>query len=402
MPLWEKKFCTLIGSVSWQKVVDTQKFMYSNSVLSWDDSAGKEAFQNAKERFWARINGFPCEISIPDPDIYIDKIDWNPDIAPELIKDLESVYFAPDEGEKDVKVGRRNKRLRYLASRHGNSGSINPWECNNNKQDGGALEGKTQSWNQLDKAINDLKNINNNDNPWESNITGGNDVVKDKIQGWKQLDENNQNNDAKKLNNDDNPWELSFSQGNEAVKKNTWGNDGDKLWVWNRGVDHVNPWDRSRQGVDAVKDNGGWGDSGNNSWCWSQQKSWNLDSGDDPWKRNFTKCTRHPEDTGFKDGRGSAWDGGWRNNGDDARDRGWRNNGDDTWGWKQRDNHNNEPKHMEFGRSDGNWEAWNGSFRKREGSQLTSYKSSGNAPDYNRSGQCWRSRNANKRVQFCT
>ncbi|KAK9289436.1 hypothetical protein L1049_007591 [Liquidambar formosana] len=66
------------------------------TVVKWNDSAGEEAFHNAKNRFWAKINGLPCDLPFPDPDIYIDEIDWNPNIDPELVLDLEREPIDPD------------------------------------------------------------------------------------------------------------------------------------------------------------------------------------------------------------------------------------------------------------------------------------------------------------------
>ena len=44
---WEQKFCQTNG-VRWGKLIETKKYvdLYSN-ITSWDDSAGKEAFENA-------------------------------------------------------------------------------------------------------------------------------------------------------------------------------------------------------------------------------------------------------------------------------------------------------------------------------------------------------------------
>ncbi|KAK6914900.1 hypothetical protein RJ641_020017, partial [Dillenia turbinata] len=56
----------------------------------WNSSAAKEAFDNAKRRFWETTNGLPCSIPLPDPDLYIDKIDWNARIDPDLLADLEA------------------------------------------------------------------------------------------------------------------------------------------------------------------------------------------------------------------------------------------------------------------------------------------------------------------------
>ncbi|KAJ1404151.1 hypothetical protein SESBI_26748 [Sesbania bispinosa] len=75
-----------------------------DNVINWDDSAVKEAFDNAKSRFWAEINGLPCDITLPDPNIYIDNIDWNSSVDPELFLDLERDAKVPNEEERDEEV----------------------------------------------------------------------------------------------------------------------------------------------------------------------------------------------------------------------------------------------------------------------------------------------------------
>ena len=90
MPLWEKKFCASIGAVPWRKLIEVKRYMSLHpNVVNWNDSAVKEAFDNAKSRFWAEINGIPCDIPLPDPNIYIDDVDWNATIDPELYLDVE-------------------------------------------------------------------------------------------------------------------------------------------------------------------------------------------------------------------------------------------------------------------------------------------------------------------------
>ncbi|KAJ0095688.1 hypothetical protein Patl1_17067 [Pistacia atlantica] len=308
IPLWEKKFCSLIGSVPWQKVVHAKKFMYSNNVLNWDDIAGKEAFHNAKNRFWAEINGFPCDISLPDPDIYIDEINWDPDIDPELIKDLESVYFAPNDGENNGK-------------------------SDNNMQGRDTLKDEAQDGNQWDNSNNNSKNIYQDGNPWERSFTQGDEAVN--------------------------------AECNEALKSNAWGSCGNKSRGWDQGVNHVkqfsnwdnsaSSWEHSCQGVYPVTDNKVWHDIGNNSGMAGLLK---IEDGE------IVEAN--------------------------------------AWGWKQQDNYRSAPKHSEFGRSGGGWGVQNKGCRKREGSHLTSYKSYGYQQGYKQTGQCWRKRNANKRVQFCT
>ncbi|KAI6673765.1 hypothetical protein NL676_001671 [Syzygium grande] len=60
-----------------------------DKVLKWNDSTVEEAFPNAKERFWAEINGLPCNISLPDPNIHIDEVDWESEMDPVVFLDLE-------------------------------------------------------------------------------------------------------------------------------------------------------------------------------------------------------------------------------------------------------------------------------------------------------------------------
>ena len=90
VPSWEKKFCFVVGSMPWIRLLEAKKNISKfDNVMKWDDSAGKKAFHDAKRRFWAKFNGFPCNIPLPDPDIYIDKIDWDSKIDPQLLLDVE-------------------------------------------------------------------------------------------------------------------------------------------------------------------------------------------------------------------------------------------------------------------------------------------------------------------------
>lgn len=90
VPSWEKEFCRVIGSLDWETVLQMKKFthLYEN-VIKWDDSAGGEAFSNAKKRFWAEINGFHCDIPLPDPNLYIDQIDWDSETGSQHLSDFE-------------------------------------------------------------------------------------------------------------------------------------------------------------------------------------------------------------------------------------------------------------------------------------------------------------------------
>ncbi|XP_057506148.1 uncharacterized protein LOC130789417 [Actinidia eriantha] len=208
VPAWEKKFCTMVGAVPWGKLVDTKKFihLYEN-ILKWNDSAGEEAFLNAKNRFWADINGLPCDIALPDPDVYIDKIDWNSDdVDPELYLDLEREYTVPSDGEKREPVVIFTQPLgsNYMFSSSGwgdleddlkktgpsPENKENPWESGwenggeNICNDSWNKSGWEGGWNNS-SGWNQWENNNNEHDNWEAGRTGG---------GW---DNRNQENNGR-------------------------------------------------------------------------------------------------------------------------------------------------------------------------------------------------------------
>lgn len=103
VPTWEKEFCKSVGSVTWRRLLDAKKYLHiHDKVVKWNDSAVEEAFHNAKERYWAEINGLPCCISLPDPDIHIDIVDWESKMDPELLLDLErgpEAFYGSNSGQ---------------------------------------------------------------------------------------------------------------------------------------------------------------------------------------------------------------------------------------------------------------------------------------------------------------
>ncbi|KAG9132640.1 hypothetical protein Leryth_016688 [Lithospermum erythrorhizon] len=105
VPAWEKKFCKAVGSLNWNAFLDMKQYvcLYEN-ILKWNDSAGEEAFHSAKNRFWAELNGIPCTVDIPDPDLYIDEIDWECQIDEELLLDLDRRSVANSDEKSDTVI----------------------------------------------------------------------------------------------------------------------------------------------------------------------------------------------------------------------------------------------------------------------------------------------------------
>ncbi|KAL5543652.1 hypothetical protein UlMin_007436 [Ulmus minor] len=227
VPSWEKRFCYEIGS-----------YMYChNNILSWNDSAGEEAFHNAKKRYWSEIHGQPCDILLPGPDIYVDEIDWNPVIDPEIIKELDREYCALDD-EGSVKQ-RRNKKSKHSVSAPSD-------ETSKNKVDDvvatGIMEGEDEGLKQWDNHIIFPKNFDNNNDSLECKDTQADRDVKNNSWGdygksswgWNQMESDvNQSRDWDKRdcynrnwNNGDNPWD-SDAQGFVSRKSDGWGDSQD-------------------------------------------------------------------------------------------------------------------------------------------------------------------------------
>lgn len=353
VPSWEKRYCSVVGSIPWKKVLVAKQYMHCyDDVVKWRDSAAEEAFNNAKERFWAAINGLPCDIPLPDPYMYIAKIDWNPHIDPELVSDLDREYFNPDEGGKYEKEETADQSAQN------------------------SVFGLGVGWN---------TNLSNGDNPWEGSDLKGTVALENVAKGWNQWE--GSTIESRNLNNA--PWEQSYTQDNGALKDSGWGSTGVKPWGWNQGQasdeqsKNYNPWEHGCQNDGPMKEKG-WGSSGNNSRVWgtsqtNMYESRKSRSGDNPWAQTLNH------------GNGLGKDGGW---GDCA---------DKNWGWKQQwGSQNNEPKHFDSRRVGGAWGATNSGFRKREGSHQypSRYKSSRfQGGDYD-TGPHWREGPSQKRASF--
>uniref|UniRef100_A0A0E0JPV8 Uncharacterized protein n=1 Tax=Oryza punctata TaxID=4537 RepID=A0A0E0JPV8_ORYPU len=120
VPLWEKKFCTDACAIPWGKLCETKKLMplYKN-VVDWDDSAALEAFNDAKARFCAVYHGQPCDIPLPDPNMYIDMVNQDEHVDPELVADLEK------SRHRVGPISSKAMKPKYHSEEH--SGANNGW-----------------------------------------------------------------------------------------------------------------------------------------------------------------------------------------------------------------------------------------------------------------------------------
>ncbi|KAM0947872.1 hypothetical protein DsansV1_C07g0072251 [Dioscorea sansibarensis] len=98
IPLWVKQFCASVCLIPWETICEMKRVLaMSKKVAKWDNSAGEEAFHNAKARYWAEINGLPCDIPLPDPDAYNDVIDHDPVLDPLLLEELNNLPSTDSE-----------------------------------------------------------------------------------------------------------------------------------------------------------------------------------------------------------------------------------------------------------------------------------------------------------------
>lgn len=302
---WEEKFCLLAG-IPWHKVVAAKKYIYCHeNVANWNDSAGKDALFNAKERFCAVIYDIPSDVPLPDPDMFIDNIDWNPKIDPGLMSDVDKEYYNPDEANISVR-------------------------------------------DQTSDGNN--KNVGNDDNPWEAYRVQDTVDLKDIAQGW------NRWGNSQKSKNVENLWEQSHLGGDGALKDNNWGSCGDNLLGWNKGLNNTrqsnnfdhhggNLLNHGAQSSKFVKEKG-WGDAGNNSCGWNHR---NISFNE---SRNVYNNVNY-----------------WKSQpGETSKDRRWRDCGDNSWDSKQWGNQNNDFENFDSRRSGRGGRGLSGGCRKREGS----------------------------------
>ncbi|XP_076951403.1 uncharacterized protein LOC143624733 [Bidens hawaiensis] len=211
---WEQRFCISVG-IPWEKVVNAKDdLQYYDSVSKWDDSAGELNFLEAKKRFWAQINNIPTNDPQPDPNMYNEDIDWNPEIDCELVKELDLAYFNPDEAEKLESYNATKINDGFTPGcilGLNDSNDNNPWERNKNERSNKAEDkniadpwergithedrdkkdawdgGINSAWNKNVTWGNDARNAGNNENAWGIDVTNSwhyNQFRAPKEAGW--------------------------------------------------------------------------------------------------------------------------------------------------------------------------------------------------------------------------
>ncbi|KAM0948767.1 hypothetical protein DsansV1_C06g0062881 [Dioscorea sansibarensis] len=135
---WEKQFFVYECPVTWEQLGHAKLFMlllYKN-VREWDDSAGLEAFQDAKIRYWAKINNLKCNIPLPDPDMVNHKAVNDPEIAADLCIEPQQPAPARARGSFHYKNG-QNSASWDVSGASGSKWNTNPKTQMDNIPDNG-------------------------------------------------------------------------------------------------------------------------------------------------------------------------------------------------------------------------------------------------------------------------
>ncbi|CAN4080643.1 unnamed protein product [Withania somnifera] len=392
VPSWEIDFCRAAG-IPWHKVVSAKKYMYCyDNVVKWDDSAGEEALNDAKRRYWAEISGLPPRSPPPNPDVYIDKIDWDSTIDPELILDLDREYFNPNEVQNTVKSENNLVSTCTLIwdNKDAENGE-NPWG-NGNVQGSKAYDIDENPWESSN--MQGSKAYDNDENPWESSNMQGSKAYDIDENPW----ESSNMQGSKTGDIDENPWESATVKGSKAFQNFYWNE-------WDNPVNIIdNPWERSCPKPQGTLKETSWGGCGNESRDWNT--GLNYETGfacvdntfnnlwhqggesfsgakGNEWVNNRTgSWGRHCWNTRGHEQRNADYGSRWNRNlsqggGTTSKDRRWGEPEFTSWDFQRQPRYSNE-RNVDFGRpSRGDKSFYTGS-RKREGSSqhMSRYKNS--------------------------
>lgn len=385
VPSWEIDFCGAAG-IPWDKVVTAKKYMHCyDNVVKWDDSAGQEAFNDAKRRYWAEVSGFPCESPSLSPDEYIDKVDWDSAIDPELILDLDREYHNPNEVGNSVKSGNNlvSGCVLIWENKTADNGE-NPWESSTVRGSKTGGDNGENPWGSGN--VQGSKTGDNGENPWESGNELGSKTFENTEQTWKEWD--NPENIK-----DDDPWERSCLKTQGTLKDTAWGSCGNESRGWNTArnyenggyacVDNsfCNSWHQSGERVSGAKGNE-WVDNRSGSWG---RNRWNT-RGHEKWNSDY----------GSRGNRNLS-----RGGGTTSKDRRWGESEVPSWHWQRVPRQSTE-RNVDFGRPSRDDNHFYAGSRKREGSSqhVSRYESSRFQGNEQRTAHNWREEKTQKRVTF--
>eukprot|EP00252_Welwitschia_mirabilis_P014221 TRINITY_DN31306_c0_g1_i1.p1 TRINITY_DN31306_c0_g1~~TRINITY_DN31306_c0_g1_i1.p1 ORF type:complete len:513 (+),score=80.50 TRINITY_DN31306_c0_g1_i1:325-1863(+) len=223
--LWEKEYCESVG-VSWDQVCDNNNELEGfEHILKWDDSGALEAFQMAKQRYWAHRHGHSSEIPLPSPDLYIQEIDW--DYHPQAGTEVPERHHSssPEECKKPYRRrgyrGRRRNFDRTSDKRYVKSN----WTMHEHQANTNDARLRDKENNILVGEANRVSSAPKQCMDWQEHGTGWSETNRPETgqTGWEDL--NGASWDARPVNQSD--WEVQRTQG---LNKSEWREGKDSGW----------------------------------------------------------------------------------------------------------------------------------------------------------------------------
>ncbi|XP_043723407.1 bifunctional endo-1,4-beta-xylanase XylA-like isoform X2 [Telopea speciosissima] len=310
VPTWEKKFCTIVGSVPWRKILEAKKVMpFHENVLKWNDSAGRQAFDNAKSRFWAEINEQePLPFDKDDKEgkstLVVDSLFLNQSVPCSGWGDAEEdpVGNVDDSSEPGLQVCVPNA-----------NNADNPWEreCdwgNNTFENSTRGDPRDISWESNHRE----KNNNNWENPeprnnaswgtWNENYRkrdGASQYMswereKDPVGTIDDSSEPGLQVSVHNANNADNPWERECDWGNNTLEDSTRGDPRGNSWESNQWEKNNNNWENPEP-----RNNASW-----RTWNENYRKRDGASQYMSRYKTSRFQGDYNQTDNGWKNGRG--------------------------------------------------------------------------------------------------
>ncbi|KAI3830194.1 hypothetical protein L1987_04328 [Smallanthus sonchifolius] len=181
VPSWEKKFCASVGSISWKKILETKKIIHLyDDIIKWNDSAGKEAFEKAKNNFYANMYNLPNDSVLPDADIYIDKVNWDSEVDQNLMRDLDSDSVVPNSKDEQVVIFGSSFPPSYQ--------NFSPYGWGDSDDD--KKKDVTSPEYNIPQRETGGGGVDNNDNWWVRNENDGCGESRNDYWGWNMYDNN--------------------------------------------------------------------------------------------------------------------------------------------------------------------------------------------------------------------
>ncbi|KAJ3681067.1 hypothetical protein LUZ60_015556 [Juncus effusus] len=286
----EKEFILYLTSIPWWRLRDAQKFKrtYKN-IDEWDDSGALESFRTARSRF--ETLHYRTEITVPqlpDPDMFIDRIDHDLVIDRETMEEIERA-LKPVETAELARTGFGTSGWESLEFAE-KSIPVSGWESwgdNEEKEKEKEKENESNNWDKYVEKESESKNWDkyvekeSESKNWDKYVEKGNDVSNwdrfvekenDFSNGWEKkgdcFDDNSKwNNGNRGCRNNEASCSLAWDKWDDRYNSawnNSWSNENKRVWG-NNEVSCSSSWEREEYSYNKAWNNNSW-DRRNSDW----------------------------------------------------------------------------------------------------------------------------------------